>query len=241
MDDSRGLGLVPLRTRIAEALRGRILDGSLAPGSPLVELRIAAELKVSRAPVREAIRILAREGLVDTVSYKGSTVRSLSARDLQEATSLRAALAGFAAATLADRRPAPAPAPVDAALTRLRAAVARADAAEAEAAERDFLDALVGAADHGLLDWVWGLLRLRAASAPAGSMAATRRRLRLLVQVRDAIGQGDAARARDLLAGGGAAAAAPAAKPGGRSAARTPPSKSRTPRPEPSGRNGRRA
>jgi len=192
--------MVPLRTRIADALRERILNGSLKAGLPLIEVRLAAELRVSRAPVREAIRILAREGLVDTVSYKGSTVRSLSPRDLDEVASLRAVLAGFAAGLLVGPGRRIDATALESALALLRDAVSRSDATGAEAAERAFLDALIAMAGHGLLEWVWGLLQLRAGPAmQTSTQAAMRRRLRLLTAVRDALGEGDAVHARDLL------------------------------------------
>lgn len=87
---------VPLGERIAGQLRERILDGDLPPGSPLVEISLAADLGVSRAPVREALRILGLDGLVETVPYRGTTVRGLRRRDVEELHRMRVLHEGFA-------------------------------------------------------------------------------------------------------------------------------------------------
>jgi DNA-binding GntR family transcriptional regulator len=87
---------VPLSERIATQLREAILDGELAPGTPLVEVALAADLGVSRAPVREALRILGLDGLAETVPYRGTTVRGLRRRDVEELHHIRILHEGFA-------------------------------------------------------------------------------------------------------------------------------------------------
>ncbi|TVR96173.1 MAG: GntR family transcriptional regulator, partial [Trueperaceae bacterium] len=77
-------------------MRHLILDGELVPGTPLVEIALASELGVSRAPVREALRILSLDGLVETVPYRGTTVRGLRRRDVEELHRMRALHEGFA-------------------------------------------------------------------------------------------------------------------------------------------------
>jgi len=62
------------RHRVQERLRERILSGDAAPGTRLIETEIATEMQVSRAPVREALRLLAQEGLVETFSHRGTVV-----------------------------------------------------------------------------------------------------------------------------------------------------------------------
>ena len=86
----------PLRHRIAAVLREGILSGDLLPGQALTEMQIASQLGVSRAPVREAIRILSKDGLVESVPYRGTTVRKLSRQDIEEVYSLRLLLETFA-------------------------------------------------------------------------------------------------------------------------------------------------
>jgi DNA-binding GntR family transcriptional regulator len=82
---------------VAASLRGAILNGTLRSGEPLVERRIAEDLGVSRAPVREALRRLEEEGLVVTFPYKGTYVRQVTPRTVDEILSLRTVLEGFAA------------------------------------------------------------------------------------------------------------------------------------------------
>lgn len=70
--------------RIAEAVRRAILRGDVAAGAPLREADIASEVGASRNTVREAMRLLAREGLVTHSAYKGVTVTELSEADVAD-------------------------------------------------------------------------------------------------------------------------------------------------------------
>jgi DNA-binding GntR family transcriptional regulator len=81
---------------VVRALREAIISSRLAPGTQLNEARLAEQLQVSRSPLREAIRQLAEEGMVETVSYKGARVAELNGAFVEELYSLRAALEEFA-------------------------------------------------------------------------------------------------------------------------------------------------
>ena len=85
------------------ALRAAILEGRRAPGERLGEIEIAAELGLSRTPVREALGRLGSEGLVDLLPHRGARVRSWTADDLDETYELRAALEGLGARRAAAR------------------------------------------------------------------------------------------------------------------------------------------
>ena len=85
------------------ALRERIASGVLAPGDWLREAAVAEELGLSRTPVREALRTLAAEGLVELVHHRGARVLSWSAADIDETYRLRALLEGEAAGLAARR------------------------------------------------------------------------------------------------------------------------------------------
>jgi len=87
-------------------LRQAITGGALHPGQRLVESKVAARLGVSRAPVREAIRALEREGLLRSVPRRGVTVPVLSRDDVAEIYGLRAALECSAVREVA-RHPSP--------------------------------------------------------------------------------------------------------------------------------------
>lgn len=75
-----------------QILLDRILDGTYKPGERLIELQIANELNTSQSPVREALRYLEALRVVETETYKGTRVRSISPRELQESSQIRAAL-----------------------------------------------------------------------------------------------------------------------------------------------------
>jgi len=93
----------PLWEGVLERLRGAILAGELAPGAKLVEAELAERLGTSRGPIREAMRELAREGLVVELPRRGSVVSTLTARDLVEVYGVREALEAAAAKTVVER------------------------------------------------------------------------------------------------------------------------------------------
>lgn len=77
--------------RVAQALRQRLLNGDLRPGTRLSQQQIATEYGVSRMPARDALQALASEGLVD-ISATTAVVRRLSVAELQELYELREAV-----------------------------------------------------------------------------------------------------------------------------------------------------
>ncbi|NLW24198.1 MAG: GntR family transcriptional regulator [Clostridia bacterium] len=93
----------PLRDIVFETLREAIINHVLKPGERLMEVRLAEEMGVSRTPVREAIRKLELEGLVDIVPRKGVYVAGISLKDVQEVFEVRGALEALAA-NLASQR-----------------------------------------------------------------------------------------------------------------------------------------
>lgn len=84
-------------------LRGLILSGDLAPGERLGEVELAEVLGMSRTPVREALRRLSSQGLVEVEAHKGARVTASSGRELDQVFVLRAHLEGMAAAAAARR------------------------------------------------------------------------------------------------------------------------------------------
>lgn len=106
-------GHAPVDTRAAhtqlayEALRERIAAGEVTPGEWLREAAVAASLGLSRTPVREALRLLAAEGVVELVHNRGARVVDWTPEDIDEAYRLRALIEGYGAG-LAARRADPA-------------------------------------------------------------------------------------------------------------------------------------
>ena len=91
----------PLAEDAADRIRDEILSGRLSRGERLVEARIAAELHVSRGPVREAFKLLRAEGLLQEEPRRGTYVVSLSPKDVRELYDLRAAVEARAAKLVA--------------------------------------------------------------------------------------------------------------------------------------------
>lgn len=88
---------------VTSEIRRAILDGTLAPGTRIKQEALAAELQVSRAPVRQALMVLRREGLVQTPRRRGTIVSPLDPGFISNIYDLREAVEGFAAARLAMR------------------------------------------------------------------------------------------------------------------------------------------
>src|SRR5579872_2208552 len=93
-----------LHRRVVAELRQSILTGQLKPGERLVEERLAEELGVSRNPVREAIRALASEGLVEVKARRGASVLKMTEQEARETIEVRALLEGHNARLAARRQ-----------------------------------------------------------------------------------------------------------------------------------------
>jgi DNA-binding GntR family transcriptional regulator len=93
-----------LHDQVISELRQAILSGKLKPGERLVEGRLADELGVSRNPVREAIRALASEGLIEVTARRGATVATMTEQEARETIEVRALLEGHNARLAARRQ-----------------------------------------------------------------------------------------------------------------------------------------
>lgn len=90
-----------LYQEVAEQLRQRIFGRQLEPGAWIDELKLCAEMGISRTPLREALKVLAVEGLVTMKVRRGAYVTEMSERDVREAYQLLALLESDAAAQVA--------------------------------------------------------------------------------------------------------------------------------------------
>lgn len=88
--------LKPIRDMVYEAVREAILKGDLKSGERLIESETASLMKVSRTPVREALRMLEKEGLVEYIPRKGIFVKGFTRQDIIEIYSIRSALEALA-------------------------------------------------------------------------------------------------------------------------------------------------
>jgi DNA-binding GntR family transcriptional regulator len=151
----------PESVRVAGRIRDDILDGARAPGSRLVERDLAQELGVSRIPVRDAIRLLAAEGLVTARPRTWAVVKEFTDDDFADLHEVRGALERLAfrrAAAGAD----------DAGIARLRdvleaesAAARDGDPVRARRCAADFHEVVVEISGNALLEELEGVLRSR--------------------------------------------------------------------------------
>lgn len=145
----RPIQIASVVDQVHAALRSQILAGELERGSRLPQETLAAELGVSRTPLREALRRLAAEGLVTLQPNYGATVAQLDFGDMRDAWTARLVIEPPAARLAAGRVPAPE-------LDRMRAAVAAqrasADPARSLDANREFHLALVAASGNPHLE-----------------------------------------------------------------------------------------
>lgn len=84
-----------LPEQIAAQISRRIVSGAYGPGQRILEQAIAAEFKVSRGPVREALRLLEKDGLVTILPRRGAQVTNLSVDEVREIFDLRTVLNGL--------------------------------------------------------------------------------------------------------------------------------------------------
>ena len=96
-----GLAKTNLREQALRALRNAVTSGEIEPGTPLVETELSAALSISRGTLREALRQLQQEGLVEMSDRGRLRVRTLSRTEIEDMFTVRSALEGLAAAILA--------------------------------------------------------------------------------------------------------------------------------------------
>ena len=94
---------VSLRYKVFKYIKAQIINGHYKPGESLVESKMADELSVSRTPIREAIRLLELEGLVDITPNKGAVVLGISRKDVEDIYAIRCLVEGLAARWAAER------------------------------------------------------------------------------------------------------------------------------------------
>ncbi|MCO1577327.1 GntR family transcriptional regulator [Crossiella sp. SN42] len=93
----------PVREQVLDQLRQAIVEMRLEPGKRLVERELIEQTGVSRTTIREVLRQLSAEGLVETIPHRGTVVASVSRERAVELYEVRAALEGMAARAFAER------------------------------------------------------------------------------------------------------------------------------------------
>ena len=83
---------VSIREKVYETISDMILDGEIPPGSRVYETRLAKQIKISRTPVREALHMLEREGLLEAIPRVGYNVKQIHWEEVDELCEIRAVL-----------------------------------------------------------------------------------------------------------------------------------------------------
>lgn len=82
--------------QISDYIKRALLRGYLKPGDKVNEVRLASELSISRAPVREGLQMLVQEGLIVSIPQRGKFIKELSAKDIRDSYSMGGVLEGAA-------------------------------------------------------------------------------------------------------------------------------------------------
>ncbi|AHH20270.1 putative transcriptional regulator, GntR family [Nocardia nova SH22a] len=188
---------------IADRLRAAIVNGTLAPGSQLVEADLATQFDVSRGPVREAMQRLVSEGLLHSVRHRGIFVIDLSLDDVVDIYRARTALEGGAVNLILDGRREIAYAALAPTVEAMRSCAERGDATGVTEADYAFHQALVGSTDSPRLVRAARTLLIETRMC-LGALQTTYtdlgEQVREHVALREAISSGPADQVRELLA-----------------------------------------
>jgi DNA-binding GntR family transcriptional regulator len=141
-----------VRAMVAQKLREAIMSGTLKPGQRLVERELCEMTGVSRPSIREALRLLEADGLVNTVPHRGPMVSTISLEEARQLYDARAVLEGFAGRECARLRDPAVVRRIGDALARLKAAFTKPDMAAALEAKTDFYAALIGGCRNSFVE-----------------------------------------------------------------------------------------
>jgi GntR family transcriptional regulator, trigonelline degradation regulator len=200
-----GRAAAPLRQKVVEALRESIVNGRLAPGARLIERELIERMGVSRTVLRESLRQLETEGLIDVVPNKGAIVRNLGPAEAQDLYTIRAALEGLAARLFTERAAEDARRALALTLSDTASAYEENDPTKIVAAKNRFYETLFRGAESETLStmidslqarvWRW---RVLGHAHPERSDARSVETVANLQSLIAAIGNGDAERAERI-------------------------------------------
>lgn len=199
-----GIDRSTLRERVSDALREIILSGHFTPGQPIREQQVAAMLKVSRGPIREALIQLGSEGLLRFDPYRGHAVIDPDPEHLDELYSFRALLEGFAAERAAVQRTEAELEHLHNLVNEMSKCIAARDRQAILQYDMAFHETIVRAARHGMLFRCWTSVKNQVVLVMNFTAARLYRELKdidvrhreilTLIEQRDAIGAGEASR-----------------------------------------------
>jgi len=191
-----------LHNEAVSRVRDMIVEGQLEPGSKISEKQLCETFGISRTPLREALKVLATEGLLELLPNRGARVAKLTGKDLADLFNVMAALEGLAGELAAANVTEPALSEIRALHHEMMAHYARGDRAAYFRANQEIHEAIIAAADNRVLEAVYDSLRGRI--RPARFMSSVGRErwdeaVREHAEILEALARRDGARLRDLL------------------------------------------
>jgi DNA-binding GntR family transcriptional regulator len=148
----RGRAMSTLKSHaIYAGLRERILSNEIGPGTRLVMREVANQYAASDIPVREALRMLERDGLVETEPYRGARVTTITAKEVEETYFIRSHLESIATGLAAERITDAELAQLDVLMAELQAAVDAQDGPRFSNLNHDFHHTIVASCGNDML------------------------------------------------------------------------------------------
>jgi len=147
--------ILTLRDQVVEQIRSAIIEGRLKPGDHIRESDLTSELGVSRTPVREALILLEREGLIVSEINRGSFVRQFDEKDIRDIFSMRTNLENFAGELIIDKLDESDIVQLEALIARQKLAIDTGDTKSIRRIDMSFHEYLVEKSEHPLLIRSW--------------------------------------------------------------------------------------
>lgn len=165
---------INLREQVAQQIRVAIIEGRIKPNDHITEVTLTEQLGVSRTPIREALILLEREGLVVTAPNRGCFVRAFTQKDVEEIFSMRVALENLAGKINIEQLHASDYQHLYDSIAKQREAIERDDFKQLRAIDMAFHEYLIRRSNHTLLIRSWteivaqiaAVLYLRAEAIP---------------------------------------------------------------------------
>lgn len=146
--------------QVVDVIIGQAASGQILPGGRINELQLSQELGISRAPVREALRVLVAQGVAESIAYQGVRLAPMTAERVQQISEVRFELEKLALRKLSSMREHDALAKTLKNLIEdMRVAVRRSDALALVTLDADFHEAIMRAAENPVLLKFWQMLR----------------------------------------------------------------------------------
>ncbi|QCI69431.1 GntR family transcriptional regulator [Phreatobacter stygius] len=174
-----------LRLLVEERIRSAIASGHFKPGQRLIERELCEQIGVGRTSIREALRQLEAEGLVNTVPHRGPEVSSITYDEARQLYQVRGLLEGFAGRNFAEQGSEAEIAALGAAVERFAAAAAGTERGELIAAKTHFYAVLMDGAGNMFIKQMLTLLHNRITVLRVTSMTQAGRLADSVAEIRD--------------------------------------------------------